>query len=88
MYKRQQQASLQPLLESVVEQYAAKASGKGLSIYLYDTDISATFDFKWTAEALANIEMCIRDSMAGGCRYGSSGYHAAGKRRVCIDGGF
>ena len=50
-----QQASLQPLLESVVEQYAAKASGKGLSIYLYDTDISATFDFKWTAEALANI---------------------------------
>ena len=50
-----QQASLQPLLESVVEQYAAKASGKGLSIYLYDTDISATFDLKWTAEALANI---------------------------------
>ena len=50
-----QQASLQPLLESVVEQYAAKASGKGLSIYLYDTDISATFDFKWTEEALANI---------------------------------
>ena len=49
------QAALQQLIERVVEQYAAKASGKGLSIYLHDTDISATFDFKWTAEALANI---------------------------------
>ncbi len=50
-----QQAALQPLLESVVEQYAAKASEKGLSLHLHDTDISAVFDFKWTAEALANI---------------------------------
>ena len=24
----------------------------------------------------------------GGCGYGSGGYHAAGKRRVCTDGGF
>ena len=50
-----QQAALQPLLESVVEQYAAKASEKGLSLQMQDTDAFAVFDFKWTAEALANI---------------------------------
>ncbi len=50
-----QQAALQPLLESVVEQYTAKASEKGLSLQLQDTDAFAVFDFKWTAEALANI---------------------------------
>ena len=50
-----QHAALQPLLESVVEQYAAKASEKGLSLQLQDTDAFAVFDFKWTAEALANI---------------------------------
>lgn len=50
-----QQGALQPLLESVVEQYAAKAAEKGLSLRLHDTDISAAFDMKWTAEALANI---------------------------------
>lgn len=50
-----QQTALQPMLESIVEQYSAKASEKGLSLHLHNTDISATFDPKWTAEALANI---------------------------------
>ena len=50
-----QQAALQPLLESVVQQYTAKASEKGLSLQMQDTDAFAVFDFKWTAEALANI---------------------------------
>ena len=50
-----QQAALQPLLESVVEQYTAKASEKGLALQMQDTDAFAVFDFKWTAEALANI---------------------------------
>lgn len=50
-----QQAALDPLLESVTEQYTAKASEKGLSLHLNETDIHAVFDFKWTAEALANI---------------------------------
>ena len=36
-------------------QYAAKVSEKGLSLQLQDTDAFAVFDFKWTAEALANI---------------------------------
>ena len=43
------------LLESVAEQYAAKASEKGLSLQLQVTDAFAVFDFKWTVEALANI---------------------------------
>ena len=47
--------SEKPLLESVVEQYTAKASEKGLSLQLQDTNAFAVFDFKWTAEALANI---------------------------------
>lgn len=50
-----QHGALQPLLQSVAEQYAAKAAEKGLSLHLHDTDISATFDSKWTAEALADI---------------------------------
>ena len=50
-----QRTALQPLLQGIAEQYAAKASEKGLSLRLHDTDISATFDMKWTAEALANI---------------------------------
>ena len=50
-----QPAALQSLLESVVEQYTAKASEKGLSLQMQDTDAFAVFDFKWTAEALANI---------------------------------
>ena len=49
-----QQAALQPLLESVVEQYAAKVSEKGLSLQLQDTDAFAVFDFKWTAEGMSH----------------------------------
>ncbi len=50
-----QQTALQPLLQGIVEQYVAKAAEKGVSLRLHDTEISATFDSKWTAEALANI---------------------------------
>ncbi len=50
-----QHTPLQPMLQSIAEQYSLKANEKGLSLHLHDTDISATFDPKWTAEALANI---------------------------------
>ena len=50
-----QPTALQPLLGGVAEQYAAKAADKGLSLQLQDTDASAIFDMKWTAEALANM---------------------------------
>lgn len=47
--------ALQPMLESIYNQYSAKAEEKGLSLKLDKTDISAQFDAKWTAEAVANI---------------------------------
>ena len=47
--------ALQPMLESIVEQYVARANKKGLLLYLENTKISATFDTKWTTEALSNI---------------------------------
>ena len=50
-----QRTALQPLLQGIAEQYVAKAAEKGLSLQLHDTNISATFDMKWTAEALTNI---------------------------------
>ena len=50
-----QHTALQSLLQGIAEQYSAKAAEKGLSLSLHDTDIFATFDSKWTAEALANI---------------------------------
>ena len=50
-----QSVALQPLLGGIAEQYAAKAAEKGLSLQLQDTDASAIFDMKWTAEALANM---------------------------------
>lgn len=50
-----QHTLLLPMLQGITEQYAAKAKEKGVSLHLHDTDISATFDPKWTAEALANI---------------------------------
>ena len=50
-----QPTALQPLLGGIAEQYAAKAARKGLSLQLHDTDTSAIFDMKWTAEALANV---------------------------------
>lgn len=50
-----QPTALQPLLQGIAEQYAAKAAEKGLTLHLHDTDVSAAFDAKWTTEALANI---------------------------------
>ena len=49
------QQDLQPLLETVTDQYTAKADQKGLSLLLEDTEAKAAFDAKWTAEALGNL---------------------------------
>ena len=49
------QQDLQPVLETVVSQYMAKADQKGLSLLLEDTETKAAFDAKWTAEALGNL---------------------------------
>lgn len=50
-----QHTALQPMLQSIVQQYSAKAEEKGLTLEHNSTDIFAIFDPKWTAEALANI---------------------------------
>ena len=50
-----QRGPLQPMLKNITEQHTAKANEKGLSLSLYDTNLSATFDSKWTSEALVNI---------------------------------
>lgn len=61
-----QHTSLQSMLQNITEQYSAKATEKGLSLHLQDTNISATFDPKWTTEALANIvDNAIKYTEAG-----------------------
>lgn len=68
-------AALQPLLQSVTEQYTVKAAAKGLSLLLHDTDISAVFDAKWTAEALANlVDNAIKYTAHGTITISAVGY--------------
>lgn len=54
-----QKQSIQPMLEDIYEQYAAKAKSKGLQLLLTVSEAEscaeACFDRKWTAEALGNI---------------------------------
>lgn len=50
-----QRISVQPMLQDVIKQYAEKAEKKGISLELQNIDTLATFDPKWTAEAVANI---------------------------------
>lgn len=50
-----QDRALQPMLQSIAEQYFVKAAEKGLSLQLYDTEVFASYDPKWTEEALSNI---------------------------------
>lgn len=68
-------AALQPMLLSVAEQYSVKASEKGLSLLLHDTDVFAVFDTKWTAEALANIvDNAIKYTEHGGVTISAVSY--------------
>lgn len=46
---------LQPMLESIAEQFRPKVAEKGILLQLQDTKASALFDEKWTAEAIGNI---------------------------------
>lgn len=49
------QEKIQPMFDSIRQQFTAKAHGKGLELYIEDTPLSAGFDCKWTTEALGNI---------------------------------
>jgi len=66
---------LQPTLQKVQEQLAAKAAEKGLSFTLQNTDISAAFDPKWTAEALCNIaDNAVKYTRQGGIAISAAAY--------------
>lgn len=46
---------IKPMLQDVYEQYISKARGKNLELIIENTTSKATFDRKWTTEALGNI---------------------------------
>lgn len=46
---------IQPMLQDIYEQYISKAMGKNLELNIEKTTSKATFDRKWTTEALGNI---------------------------------
>lgn len=70
-----QQTKLQPILEYIVSQYCAKADAKDLILSMKDTDIAASFDPKWTKEALANIvDNAIKYTRTGGVTISASCY--------------
>ena len=64
LYPRQQ--AVGPMLEEIQRQYLSKAQKKGLQLQLIATEARATFDRKWTAEALGNlIENAIKYTPCG-----------------------
>ena len=46
---------IQPMLQDIYEQYISKAMGKNLELNIEKTTSKATFDRKWTTEAMGNI---------------------------------
>ena len=70
-----QRAALQPMLENVVSQYSSKAEEKGLRLSLAAADITASFDPKWTAEAISNIvDNAIKYTRSGDIQITAAGY--------------
>lgn len=60
------QQAVGPMLEEIQRQYLSKAQKKGLQLQLIVTEARATFDRKWTAEALGNlIENAIKYTPCG-----------------------
>lgn len=46
---------IRPMLQDIYEQYISKAIGKNIELNIEKTTSKATFDRKWTTEALGNI---------------------------------
>lgn len=57
---------IRPMLQDIYEQYISKAIGKNLELNIEKTTSKATFDRKWTTEALGNIvDNAIKYTNAG-----------------------
>lgn len=66
---------LQAVFQAICKQYGKKAEEKGLSLTIQDTQLSALFDSKWTAEALGNIvDNAIKYTQRGGVTISAVGY--------------
>lgn len=69
------QESLQPVFQAIYEQYCRKAEGKGLVLTVQDTELSAFFDPKWTAEALGNlVDNAVKYTETGSVTVSAVGY--------------
>jgi len=67
--------AIQPMLQTIREQYAQKAAEKELTLTLQDTALSAFFDSKWTAEALGNlVDNAIKYTQGGSVTISAVGY--------------
>ena len=81
------QQELQPVLETVISQYMAKADQKGLSLLLEDTETKAVFDAKWTAEALGNLlDNAIKYTEHGSIHISVKAYEMFVRIDVCDTG--
>ncbi|WP_300528503.1 sensor histidine kinase [Peptacetobacter sp.] len=57
---------IRPMLQDIYEQYISKAIGKNIELNIEKTTSKATFDRKWTTEALGNIvDNAIKYTNAG-----------------------
>lgn len=66
---------LQPILCDVLEQMRSRAEKKGLFLYLKPTSVTASFDAKWTNEALCNIvDNAIKYTKEGGVSISVTAY--------------
>lgn len=50
-----EQNSISRLLDEIRRQYSVKAKERDITLSLCETDLSACFDMKWTAEAIGNM---------------------------------
>lgn len=66
---------LQSTFQAICEQYGKRAEEKGLSLTIQNTQLSAFFDSKWTAEALGNIlDNAIKYTQRGCVTISAVGY--------------
>lgn len=64
-----------PMLKQIIQQFEQKASEKGLSLRLDETDAVCCMDAKWTSEALGNlVDNAIKYTQTGGVTISVTAY--------------